>query len=114
MRSDEMKWLFLCGAIIGTVLPLSFLARFLAANGADPSAFAIQLIQSDIALLFAMDVVVSALILWLFIFVEGRKQRMKHLWIYAVCTLLVGVSLALPLFLLFRERKLSIAREHHP
>jgi uncharacterized membrane-anchored protein YhcB (DUF1043 family) len=31
---------------------------------------------------------------------------MKHLWVYVLCTLLVGVSLGLPLFLFFRERKL--------
>lgn len=101
-----MKWGYLCGAIVGTLLPFTFLARFVAANGADPSAFALQL-QSDIALFFAMDVVVSGLILWLFIFVEGRKQRMRHLWIYVLCSLLVGVSLALPLFLFFRELELS-------
>lgn len=102
-----MKWVYLCGTIIGTVLPLSFLARFVAANGADPSAFVLQLVQSDIALFFVMDVVVSALVLWFFIFVEGRKLGMKNLWIYALCTLVVGVSLALPLFLFFRELELS-------
>jgi len=33
---------------------------------------------------------------------------MKHLWLYVVCNLVVGVSLALPLFLLFRERALDL------
>ncbi len=107
MRSDEMRWVYLCGAIIGTVLPFTFLARFVAASGADPSAFVRALVQSDLAMFFAMDVLVSAFILWFFIFAEGRKQRMKHLWIYVLCTLLVGVSLALPLFLFFRELEFS-------
>jgi hypothetical protein len=31
---------------------------------------------------------------------------MRRLWVYIVCNLAVGVSLALPLFLLFRERTL--------
>jgi Terpene cyclase DEP1 len=101
-----MKWVYLCGAIIGTALPLTFLARFLNANGLDASAFAHQLFKNNIAMFFAMDVVVSAFVLWAFIFAEGRKQRMGHLWAYVLCTLLVGVSLALPLFLFFRERKL--------
>jgi len=31
---------------------------------------------------------------------------MKKLWVYVVCNLAVGVSLALPLFLFFREQTL--------
>jgi hypothetical protein len=31
---------------------------------------------------------------------------MKHLWVYIACNLAVGVSLALPLFLYVRERRL--------
>ena len=100
-----MKWVYLCGAIIGTALPFTFLAQFLVANGLDASTF-----NNNIAMFFAMDVLVSAVMLWAFIFAEGRKQRMKHLWVYVLCTLLVGVSLALPLFLFFRERKLFTCR----
>ena len=37
---------------------------------------------------------------------RGRRG-MKNLWLYVVCNLAVGVSLALPLFLLFRERRLE-------
>ncbi|HEX6717711.1 MAG TPA: DUF2834 domain-containing protein [Pyrinomonadaceae bacterium] len=99
-----MKRFFLCGAIAGTVLPFTFLAHFVQANGLDASVFAHQLFQNDIAMFFAMDVVVSAVMLWGFILLEGRKQRIPHLWIYILCTLLVGVSLALPLFLFSRER----------
>jgi hypothetical protein len=32
---------------------------------------------------------------------------MGNLWLYVVCNLAVGVSLALPLFLFFRERRLD-------
>lgn len=49
---------------------------------------------------------VSSLVLWLFVFAEGLRIRMTKLWIYVVCNLAVGVSLALPLFLFFRERTL--------
>jgi hypothetical protein len=35
---------------------------------------------------------------------------MKNLWLYVLCNLAVGVSLALPLFLFFRERKLYAGR----
>jgi hypothetical protein len=32
---------------------------------------------------------------------------MRYLWVYVICNLAVGVCFALPLFLFFRERKLS-------
>lgn len=102
-----MQWLYLIVAILGTVLPLSYLLPFLAANGLDLRLFFSQLFQNNISALFGVDVIVSALALWIFVFSEGRRRRMKHLWIYLFCTLLVGVSLALPLFLFFRERKLA-------
>jgi hypothetical protein len=35
---------------------------------------------------------------------------MRRLWLYVVCNVMVGVSLALPLFLLFRERALDSKR----
>jgi lysylphosphatidylglycerol synthetase-like protein (DUF2156 family) len=102
-----MQWLFLLAAILGTVLPLSYSLPFLATHGLDVSLFFRQLFQNHISAFFGMDVIVSAFALWLFVFCEGRRRGMKHLWVYVLCTLLVGVSLAFPLFLFFRERKLK-------
>lgn len=100
-----MKRFYLLGAVAGVVLPFTFLIRFLLANGLDVSNFARHLFQNDMAMFFAMDVVVSVVVLWVFVFAEGRKKGMRQLWIYVLCTLLVGVSLALPLFLFFRQRR---------
>ncbi|MCU1264386.1 MAG: hypothetical protein JWM21_704 [Acidobacteria bacterium] len=102
-----MKWLYLIIAILGTVLPLSQFVPFLAANGLDLPLFSRQLFQTHVSAFFAMDVIVSSLALWLFVFAEGRRRGMTKLWLYVVCSLTVGVSMALPLFLFFRERKIS-------
>jgi Protein of unknown function DUF2834 len=102
-----MQWLYLAAAILGTILPLRFLVPFLLANGLDLSLFFQQLFQNNVSSFFGVDVIVSSLILWLFVFSEGRRRRMGKLWIYIVSNLLVGVSLALPLFLFFRERRLQ-------
>jgi Terpene cyclase DEP1 len=106
-----MQWLFLIAAALGAALPLSYLVPFLAAHGLDMPLFFRQLFQNNISAFFGTDVFVSALALWLLIFSEGRRRGMKHLWVYVLCTLLVGVSLGLPLFLFFRERKL-ISEQH--
>ena len=99
-----MQWLYLAAAVLGTVLPLSQLAQFLAAHGPDARLFSAQLFANHVSAFFGADVLVSSLALWLFVFSEGRRRGMKNLWFYVACNLAVGVSLALPLFLFFRER----------
>lgn len=44
-----------------------------------------------------MHVLVSSVVLWVFVFTEGRRLGMKHLWAPIVATVLIGVSLGLPL-----------------
>ena len=102
-----MQWLYLVAAILGTALPLSQLIPFLTTNGLDLPLLFSQLFQNHISAFFALDVIVSSLVLWLFVFSEGHRRGMKNLWLYVVCNLMVGLSAALPLFLLFRERKLK-------
>ena len=102
-------WLFLLLAVLGFVLPLRYFLRFLMTEGLNFSLFFSQLFQNNVSSFFAMDVFVSTIALWVFVFVEGRRRRMKGLWIYVVCTMLVGVSFALPLFLFFRERQEQIS-----
>jgi hypothetical protein len=51
--------------------------------------------------------IVSTLALWIFVFSERRQLGMKRLWFYVACNLTVGVSLALPMFLCFREAKVA-------
>jgi hypothetical protein len=102
-----MQWLYLVAAILGAVLPVSQIIPFLATYGFDVPLFFRQLFQNHVSAFFGMDVIVSSFVLWLFVFSEGRRLRMKNLWLYVMCNLMIGVSLALPLFLLFRERKLG-------
>jgi hypothetical protein len=105
-----MQWVFLIAAIAGAILPLSQFIPFLATYGFDLLLFFRQLFQNHVSAFFGMDIIVSSLVLWVFVFSEGRRRHMKNLWLYVVCNLIVGVSLALPLFLFFRERTLNTGR----
>ena len=102
-----MQWLYLVCAILGTVLPLSQLFPFLAQHGLDLPLLFKQLFANHVSAFFGLDVIVSSIVVWLLVFSEGRRRGMKNLWLYVVCNLAVGVSLALPLFLFVRERKLT-------
>ncbi|HEX8491810.1 MAG TPA: DUF2834 domain-containing protein [Pyrinomonadaceae bacterium] len=100
-----MQWLYLIAAILGTILPLTQLIPFLATHGFDMPLFFRQLFQNQVSAFFGIDVIVSSFVLWLFVFSEGPRRKMKNLWLYVVCNLAIGVCLALPLFLFFRERR---------
>lgn len=102
-----MKRLYLLATILGAALPLSQLIPFLQEHGLDLKLLFTLLFSNHVSAFFGLDVVVSSLVLWIFVFSEGRRLGMKHLWLYVVGNLLVGVSLALPLFLLFREYALD-------
>ena len=101
----QTVYLILC--ILGTILPLSQFVPFLVERGLDINLFFQQLFANHISGFFGMDLFVTSLGLWLFVFREGSRLGMKNLWIYIASNLLVGVSLGLPLFLLMRQRKLA-------
>lgn len=102
-----MKIIYAILCLLGTVLPLTQFVPWLSTNG-----FAIQLLIQDasgsqIAAFAWLDVLVSAIVVFAFIFYEGRRLGMKFLWLPVVGLITVGVSLALPLFLLIRELHLA-------
>ena len=102
-----MQWLYLIAAILGTVLPLRFFVPFLMTHGFDMNSFFRLLFQNQVSSAFGVDVFISSIVLWLFVFSEGRRRGMKNLWCYVFCNLLFGVSSGLPLFLYFRERTMK-------
>jgi hypothetical protein len=74
----------------------------------DIDLFMRELFATRIGAFFAFDVVVSALAFFVFVFTEGTT-RVRHVWLPVVATLVVGVSLGLPLFLYMRQRGLDAA-----
>ena len=95
-------YLGLC--LVGTVLPLSQLLPFLRDHGFDLRFLVGQLFANPVSSFFGLDVIVTSVVLWVFVAVEGRRAGIRHLWAPLAASLLVGVSLALPLFLYLRER----------
>jgi hypothetical protein len=100
------KALYLALCVAGTVIPYQQFLTFLRDHGLDVRVFVEQLFSTPISGFFALDVIVSSLVLWAFVLVDGRRAGVKHLWAPFVASLTVGVSLGLPLFLYMRERRL--------
>lgn len=101
------KTFYLGLCVAGTLLPYSQFLPFLREHGLDFRLFLEQLFANRIGSFFALDVVVSSVVLWALVFIEGRRAGMRHLWAPIVASLVVGVSLGLPLFLYMREQRLE-------
>jgi len=69
-----------------------------------------QLFSTRISGFFGLDIIVSTIVLWFLVYFEGRRAKMGRLWLPVLASLTVGVSLALPLFLYMRERRLEFVR----
>ncbi len=99
--SPKRLYLVLC--VTGTLLPYSQFIPFLRQHGFDFQLFLAQLFANRVSAFFAGDVIVSSVVLWALVAIEGRRARMRHLWAPIAANLTVGVSLGLPLFLYLRE-----------
>ncbi len=100
----DRKTVYLILAIIGFIAPYYF---FLQLRTFDLGELFQLFSASKILGGIAMDLLVSVMVFWFFMFTEARRLDMKNPWVYLLATLLVGLSFALPLFLYFRERRLE-------
>ena len=89
-------------AVAGAAVPLAAFLPWLDAHGLDAGEFVAELFANRISTFFALDVIVSAVVLVVFVAAEGA--RVPGRWLAVVATFLIGVSCGLPLFLALRER----------
>ena len=98
-------YLFLC--VLGAVLPYSQFIPWIIEHGPNIGLLIRQLFANKISAFFGLDVLVSAVVLLMFIMVEGRRLGMRLLWLPIAGLIAVGGSFGLPLFLYLRERALE-------
>lgn len=101
MARSHLYWA-LC--LPGAALPYAAFLPWLAEHGLDLPRFAAELFSTRIGAFFGWDVIVSVIVLLAFAVAEARRIGWRVVWLTAAATLLVGVSLGLPLLLALRER----------
>ena len=104
------RTIYLVLAIIGAVAPYVFFMRFFGAEGLGGD-FVGALFANGAAGGFTTDLLISSVVLWIFVFAEGRRVGVGRGWLYVLINLLIGLSCALPLFLWAREGALDAAAE---
>jgi uncharacterized protein DUF2834 len=93
--------------VIGFILPYSQFVPWVFEHGLNLELLFRELFANRISAFFALDVIVSAIVLLSFIQSEGRRMRIQLLWLPMLGTVFVGVSLGLPLFLYLRQLQLD-------
>ena len=109
----DIGWLFrlyVALAAVGAVFPWVIFLPWVAEHRFAPSLFVSELFATRPATIFATDVLFAAGIFILFVVVEGRRQRIRHLWLPILLVFVCGLCAALPAFLAQRERALGEGR----
>jgi hypothetical protein len=96
------KTIYLLLCLAGTIAPLWHFVPWVAEHGLNARLFIEQLFANRISSFFAMDVFVSAAVVFVFAFFERGRLGGKW-WLPVVSVVAVGVSLGLPLLLYLRE-----------
>ncbi len=102
-----MKKVYLFLSIVGLIVPYYFFVPFIVEHGFNLTLFFQEIFANQNSSFAAADLFISSVILWLFIYRESQKYQIKTWWIAIIANLTVGISLALPLFLYWRESAIA-------
>ncbi len=103
-----MKQVYLTLAIIGWVAPYYFLVQFVAAHGLNIGLLVQQLLANSISTFFAVDLLITAIVFWVWSYREAHTLGIKHWWLVVAATLTIGPSFALPAFLFVRSKRATL------
>jgi hypothetical protein len=103
------RHIYMSLCLVGLLIPNSLFFPWLFEHGPNPQRFLQDMFANGVSAFFGMDVVLSAVALGAFVVVESARLRLNRRWLPILATLLVGVSLGLPLFLYRRQVHLDRA-----
>lgn len=105
----KLKHVYLTLCIVGGFLPYIPFIPFLRDHGLDFRVIFAELFANRISTAFALDILVSSIVFWVFVLAEGRRARVNHLWAPLAANVIVGLGLGLALFLYMRETSVERA-----
>lgn len=101
-----MKAVYAVLCVLGMLLPLAQFMPWLAEHELNIPLMVQQIAAEPLSAFAWLDVAVSAGVSIVFVYAESRRLGMRKAYLFLL-GLCVGVSLALPLFLLMREYHLA-------
>jgi len=106
-----MKQAYLVLAVVGFIVPNIFVWNESVATGnwllwLQPGSTLNGMFGNRISTAFIADLLIAVIVFCVFVYVEGRKLAMNHIWKYWLLVFLFGMAGTLPLFLYQREKKI--------
>lgn len=104
----RLSWFYLFLAVLGAVIPWTFNWQAIQASGGKlgVSDFFVAGFANPIVSSLSADLLIGATAGLTLMLAEGRRLKMRWLWVYVVLTFLIAFACTFPLFLFFRERRL--------
>ncbi len=109
-----MKLFLILCCIGGIVIPWWFALPFFLIHGPNFGLFVEEIFATRISSFFAADLIVASVIFLVWSCRDSREKRISGWWIVLLSNLVVGLSLALPLYLLKRHEAASNLGRHAP
>lgn len=97
-----MKAFLIFCCLAGIVIPYWFALPFFLIHGPNFGLFVEEIFATRISSFFAADLIVASAIFLVWSFRDSRERRIGGWWVVLLSNLVVGLSLALPLYLLKR------------
>ncbi len=98
-----MKIFLITCCVIGIAVPYWFALPFFLIHGPNFRLFVEEMFASRISSFFAADLIISSLIFLSWSRRDARDKKIEGWWLVLVSNLVVGLSLAMPLYLLKRH-----------
>lgn len=98
-----MKTVYLVLAVVGLLMPGYFIVRLVLQPGVSLGALLAPFANNFLVALLGVDLVVSSLVFWVFVYRESERRAIPVPWLFVLANLLVGLCFALPLFLYVRH-----------
>jgi Terpene cyclase DEP1 len=97
-----MKIFLMVCCAAGIVIPYWFALPFFMIHGANFGLFFEEIFATRISSFFAADLIVASVIFLVWSLRDSRERGITGWWVVLLSNLVVGLSLALPLYLLKR------------
>ena len=93
---------YIAMAVLGILVPWYFFSQFIAEHGINFVDFLQALFVNGAAGGFSSDIFISATVFWVWSYQDAKTTGVRNWWPVIPATIFVGLSLALPMYFLFR------------
>ncbi|MGJ8483290.1 DUF2834 domain-containing protein [Pseudoalteromonas sp. SYSU M81236] len=104
-KDDEMVRFYLIFTVLGVLLPYGAFVPWLVTNGLEIGLLFSEAVANPISIFAWLDVLVTAIVLLVFVIVDGQRHKVKYRYFAVLGTLLIGVSFGLPMYLYLKEKQ---------